>query len=95
MLGGQGGDDLYVMDEGGPHMPQDEEAWTAQVRKNRAIAMYYQRMAINTDIQFYFDMLSKETTSEAARKNARNKISALLIKKVEDKYDDLNFSVNV
>eukprot|EP01031_Cornospumella_fuschlensis_P048069 gene48069-58883_t len=92
LLGAQGGDDLYVMDEGVPHIPQDDEALLALVRKNRAIAMYYRRKALNTDIKFYFDVLHQETTSEVARKNAKNKIYSLLIKKVEDRYDDLNFN---
>lgn len=94
--GGEGGGESYLMnDEGGVPVQQDEEAWTAAVKKNRAIAMYYRRMSVNTDVQFYLDLLEKESTGEALKRSVRNKMNVLLLKKVEDRYEDLNFNINI
>jgi hypothetical protein len=67
----------------------EEAAWQATVRKDRAITNYYKRLSINHDVRFYLDLLGKESTGEAMKRNLRNKINALLLKKVEDRYDDL------
>lgn len=69
----------------------DEPAWQAAVRKDRAISNYYKRLSINHDVRFYLDLLLKDTTGEAMKRNIRNKINTLLLKKVEDRYDDLSF----
>lgn len=76
---------------GGLQLVGEETAWQAQVRKDRAISNYYKRLSINADVRFYLDLLNKETTGEAMKRNIRNKINNLLLKKVEDRYDDLNF----
>eukprot|EP01031_Cornospumella_fuschlensis_P036662 gene36662-44475_t len=93
--GGEGGGEYMMNEEGAVHVQQDEEAWMAAVKKNRAIAMYYRRMSMNTDVQFYLDLLDKESTSEALKRSVRNKMNLLLLKKVEDRYDDLNFNSNM
>lgn len=69
----------------------EESAWQATVRKDRAISNYYKRQSINHDVRFYLDLLGRETTGEAMKRNIRNKINTLLLKKVEDRYDDLSF----
>ena len=67
----------------------DEIAWQAAVRKDRAIANYYRRIAINNDIKFHMDMLTRENVGEAMKRNIKAKMNMLLLKKVEDRYDDL------
>ncbi len=69
----------------------DEIAWQASVKKDRAIANYYKRLCVNNDIKFYQELLTKENVGEAMKRNIKAKINMLLIKKVEDRYDDLNF----
>lgn len=69
----------------------DEIAWQASVKKDRAIANYYKRLCINNDIKFYQELLSKENVGEAMKRNVKAKVNMLLIKKVEDRYDDLTF----
>lgn len=67
----------------------DEIAWQAAVRKDRAIGHYYRRMTINNDIKFHMDLLTKENVGEAMKRNIKAKMNMLLLKKVEDRYDDL------
>jgi hypothetical protein len=69
----------------------EEIAWQASVKKDRAIANYYKRLSINNDIRFHQDMLTKENVGEAMKRNIKAKINMLLLKKVEDRYDDLTF----
>lgn len=69
----------------------DEHSWQAGVRKDRAISNYYKRLTINNDIKFYLDLSNRELVGEAIKRNAKTKMNALLMKKIEDRYDDLNF----
>lgn len=69
--------------------PVDDEVWQCTVRKDRAISNYYMRLSINNDVKFYLDLLTKESTGETVKRNIRNTINTLLLKKVEDRYDDL------
>jgi len=69
----------------------EEISWQATVKKDRAIANYYKRLSINNDIRFHQDMLTKENVGEAMKRNIKAKINMLLLKKVEDRYDDLTF----
>lgn len=69
----------------------EEVAWQATVRKDRAIANYYKRLTINSDIRFYQELLAKENVGEAIKRNAKTKMNLLLMKKIEDRYDDLIF----
>jgi hypothetical protein len=85
--GSGGANDSDFPSNGSP----DEVSWQASVRKDRAIAMYYKRAGINNDIRFYQELLTKENVGEAMKRNIKAKINMLLIKKVEDRYDDLTF----
>jgi hypothetical protein len=69
----------------------EEISWRASVAKDRAIANYYKRLSINNDIRFHQELLTKENVGEAMKRNVKAKIAMLLIKKVEDRYDDLTF----
>lgn len=67
------------------------EDYTSQmsIRKDRAIANYYKRLSLNTDIYFYMEILNQEGVGEAVKRNLKNKMNTLLLKKIEDRYDDL------
>jgi hypothetical protein len=67
-------------------------AWQASVRKDRAIANYYKRLTINADIRFYQELVQRENVGEAIKRNAKTKVNMLLMKKIEDRYDDLVFN---
>lgn len=92
-------DDIeYLMvDNGKKSRPTyaDEEAQMngdiAAMKKDRAVAMYYRRATINADIHFYLDLLTKENIGDAIKRNAKSKMQLLLMKKLEDRYDDLSF----
>lgn len=60
------------------------------MRRDRAVANYYKRLTINNDILFFQDMLSMESLNEAMKRNIKNKLAILLVKKQEDRYDDVN-----
>jgi hypothetical protein len=67
----------------------EELAWQSQVRKDRSIASYYRRLSINNEIRFQMEMLARENVGEAMKRNLKAKMNILLLKKVEDRYDDL------
>ncbi len=67
-------------------------AWQTSIRKDRAIANYYKRLTINADIKFYQELLTRENIGEAIKRNAKTKVNMLLMKKIEDRYDDLSFN---
>lgn len=69
----------------------EDLAWQAGVRKDRAISNYYKRQTINNDIKFYLELLSKDGVAESIKRNAKTKMNTLLMKKIEDRYDDLIF----
>lgn len=82
--------DEYLASMGVPHgVPEDSAAWKASAAKDRAVANYYRRLAINNDIRFHIDMLNRENVGEAVKRNIKAKMTVLLMKKVEDRYDDL------
>jgi hypothetical protein len=72
-------------DSGSP----EEMAIHAGIRKDRSIANYYKRLTINNDIKFYQDLLMKENIAEGIKRNVKSKLTMLLMKKIEDRYDDI------
>eukprot|EP01033_Poteriospumella_lacustris_P004698 gene4698-3366_t len=67
-------------------------AWQSSIRKDRAVANYYKRLTINADIRFYQELLARDNIGEAIKRNAKTKMNLLLMKKIEDRYDDLVFN---
>lgn len=67
-------------------------AWQSAIRKDRAVANYYKRLTINADIRFYQELLARDNIGEAIKRNAKTKMNLLLMKKIEDRYDDLVFN---
>lgn len=67
-------------------------AWQSSIRKDRAITNYYKRLTINADIRFYQELLARDNIGEAIKRNAKTKMNLLLMKKIEDRYDDLVFN---
>ncbi len=72
----------------GSGSPEDI-AWQTQIRKDRSVANYYRRLSINNEIRFQMEMLARENVGEAMKRNLKAKMNILLLKKVEDRYDDL------
>jgi hypothetical protein len=75
--------------ENEPNGTPEEILLKYSTRRDRAIANYYKRLTINNDIQFYQDMLQEECFGEALKRNIKSKLTGLLQKKFEDKYEDI------
>ncbi|RYH21470.1 hypothetical protein EON65_20630 [archaeon] len=67
----------------------EEILYKTSAHKDRAMANYYRRLSMNTEIKFFQEILDLEDVTEAMRRNVRSKLNTLIAKKMEDRYEDV------